>query len=140
MNLKNALILIFTLATGASVFAAPIVRTVECALSSAIGMNRFTVRGSLEITDKNAAAGEMSLTTQMAGTNTSPSDAVLLNTQGSARKYPAGSLGAEEVSLVRLTATAQGRIYSFIIASGLSGPQSTLNLQGIPFRAECKLK
>ncbi len=120
--------------------AATTVRSVECTTEETAGINRFGVVGTIEITDKSMASGEMSLTTQMAGTNTAMSEPLVLSTLGTARKYAPRSLGAQEVTLVRLKALSSGRVYSLTIAAGLTGPQSTLTVQGIPFRAECKLK
>ncbi|MBC7420473.1 MAG: hypothetical protein H7328_07060 [Bdellovibrio sp.] len=115
-------------------------RNVECTNGDTTALNRFTIQGSLDITGKSVATGEISLTTQMAGRDTLVSETIVLSSTGTFRTYAARSLGSQEVTLVQLKAQAQGRLYNLTIASGLSGAQSTLIVQGIPFRAECKLK
>lgn len=115
-------------------------RSVECTTAETTALNRFTLSGTIEISEKGIAKGDLTLTTQMAGRDTPISEPILFRADGTARTYAARSLGAEQVTLVRIKTTLHDRVYSLIIASGLEGPQSTLTVQGIPFRAECKLK
>ena len=118
------------------------IQSLECAATAdaSTTLNRFTMNGSVEISDKGVATAQLAGTTQMAGVDALVSPETTLNATGSARVYAAKSLGVEEVTLLQLKAVLNGRIVALTIASGLKGPQSTMSLQGVPFRAECKLK
>lgn len=117
-------------------------QTLECApaADSSTTLNRFTMTGIVETNEKGSATAQLTGTTQMAGLDALVSPSASLNASGSVRVYPAKSLGVDEVTLLQLKSVLNGRVVQLTVASGLKGPQSTMTIQGIPFRAECKLK
>ncbi len=120
-------------------FAAEQRRTVECQPTETAELNRFNLSGFVDSDEKGQTHAELKATVQMAGKDAASIAYSELAFTGTSRKYPAKTLGYKEVSLVRLHAEAQGHQIQLIIASGLMGPQSTLVIGTIPFRAECKL-
>lgn len=114
-------------------------RSVQCQLLSLSELNKFSVEGNIDISEKSVASGQLTIKTQMAGKDAQVSEPIALNLVGTSRTYPARSLGSSEVTLVRAKTESNGKVYQLTVASGLQGPQSTLIVQGIPFRAECKL-
>ncbi len=134
-------IIIAILLLSTATFAAT-TQTLDCspAIEASTTLNRFTMSGHVEINEKGSASAQLSGTTQMAGLDALVSPSTTLNASGSARVYPAKSLGVNEVTLLQLRTVMNGRVVNLTIASGLKGPQSTLTIQGIPFRAECNLK
>ncbi|MBC7742247.1 MAG: hypothetical protein H7061_08620 [Bdellovibrionaceae bacterium] len=120
-------------------FAATSHYSVECVASSTVEMNRFNLAGFVDISDKGQARAEIKVNSQMAGKDAPLTDYGDLSEIGTARTYPAKSLGLNEVTLIRLKTQSNGRTLHLTIASGLLGPQSTLVVNTTPFRAECKL-
>ncbi len=123
-----------------SVFAAT--QTIECSVAdkSVTALNRFTLAGSIEINDKDDAIAQLSGNTQMAGFDSLVKDFSALELTGRVHVYAAGVLGSNEITSMTLIGNLDGRVVQLIALSGLTGPHSTLSIQGVPFRAECKLR
>ncbi len=119
-------------------------QTLECVNLSetSVAMNSFNLTGPVEIKDNGTATAQLTGTNRRAGINSIVSETTVLNLTGTSRVYPAKTLGFYEVVLLQLKGELRTglKTVQLTVASGLTGPQSTLAIQGIPFRAECKLK
>ncbi|MFZ3228665.1 MAG: hypothetical protein WA160_00545 [Pseudobdellovibrio sp.] len=113
--------------------------TLNCKSLDTVALNRFDATAEVSISDAGTTVAILKISTQMAGESSIRSKEFGLAMRGATKEISSNQLNANAFTLMQLETTLDSQSYRLIVASGLAGPQSTLIVRGIPYRAECRL-